>query len=466
MLLIHTVVKSFLRLAHIYRESLRTTFFLSPPRTLDALSPTGVLAFFLANEAIHIAIQRAYIEGPTTFYPNAFLWGGWSNLLVVWLCWLAQRLSHRTSSHANSNTPLSTLLAIILGQDVFFSLVNLSAYLLLIREPSHPIAHIQWIIYITLTAWAVMSTTVFLVRATEANKKVAGLIFTVLLGLYAVLYMSDPPWYWYAKSTESEASSADNFELSQATFERQAALASMARDTLRLQQQGRTELYAITFAPYQDDVFLNESKMVQEVLETQFDASQTLQQLINHPSTVETKPWATLENLERAINAAADKMNREEDVLLVYLTSHGGKNGELSSEFWPLATAKLTPTALNLMLDKANVKHRIIIISACYSGSWIPALKNENTLIITAADASHTSYGCGYKSELTYFGRALVDEQLRSTRNFEKAYRNAVPIIKQREIEAKKDDGFSNPQWVMGSGIKPILQQLENQPHL
>jgi hypothetical protein len=80
---------------------------------------------------------------------------------------------------------------------------------------------------------------------------------------------------------------------------------------------------------------------------------------------------------------------------------------------------------------------------------------------MTAADATHTSYGCGRLSELTYFGRAMFDEQLRKIRSFEQAFANALPRIKQREIDAGKDDGFSNPQISVGSGIRPVLKNLE-----
>ena len=85
---------------------------------------------------------------------------------------------------------------------------------------------------------------------------------------------------------------------------------------------------------------------------------------------------------------------------------------------------------------------------------------------MTAADAEHTSYGCGHRSELTFFGRAMFDEALRKTRSFEAAFVEAVPVIKQREIDAGKEDGFSNPQIRVGEGIRPVLdrlsQRLEN----
>jgi hypothetical protein len=80
---------------------------------------------------------------------------------------------------------------------------------------------------------------------------------------------------------------------------------------------------------------------------------------------------------------------------------------------------------------------------------------------MTAADATHTSYGCGSLSELTFFGRAMFDEQLRKTHSFEQAFARAVPLIQQREIDADKEDGFSNPQIRVGANIGPVLRALE-----
>lgn len=111
-------------------------------------------------------------------------------------------------------------------------------------------------------------------------------------------------------------------------------------------------------------------------------------------------------------------------------------------------------------LDKAGIRHRVVAISACYSGGWIEPLASPDTLVMTAADATHTSYGCGSRSELTFFGRAVFDEQLRSTHSFEEAFAKAVPVIRQREDEAGKNDGFSNPQIEVGDSIKSYLKQL------
>ncbi len=45
-------------------------------------------------------------------------------------------------------------------------------------------------------------------------------------------------------------------------------------------------------------------------------------------------------------------------------------------------------------LERSNIRRRVIIISACFSGSWIPRLANDDTIIMTAASAYRTSFGC------------------------------------------------------------------------
>ncbi|MGH8858317.1 MAG: C13 family peptidase, partial [Polaromonas sp.] len=181
----------------------------------------------------------------------------------------------------------------------------------------------------------------------------------------------------------------------------------------------------------------------------------------NHGSTVKTHPWATTLNLQRAIEALAQRMDRENDVLVVYLTSHGARDFKLAASHWPLEVAPLSPTELREALDKAGIRNRVIAVSACYSGGWADALASDTTLVMTAADATHTSYGCGRLSELTFFGRAMFDEQLRKTHSFEQAFARAVPLIRQREIDAGKEDGFSNPQIRVGANIGPVLRALE-----
>ena len=209
-------------------------------------------------------------------------------------------------------------------------------------------------------------------------------------------------------------------------------------------------------------VFRRESTMVSSLLQERFDAQGRVLHLLNHAETADTHAWATPENLQRAVAALAARMDREHDMLVVYLTSHGARDHALAASHWPLQVAPATPELLRAALDAAGIRHRVIAVSACFSGGWIEPLATDSSLIMTAADATHTSYGCGTRSELTFFGRAVFHEQLRQTHSFTEAFAKAVPVIAQREVEAGKQDGFSNPQIHVGAQIVPVLRALEH----
>jgi hypothetical protein len=271
------------------------------------------------------------------------------------------------------------------------------------------------------------------------------------------------PWYSTAAAQDGAAT---RFKLDQEVFEKQQALLAAQLDALPSSHQGGpAQLYGIVFAPYgSEDVFRRESEMVAGVLADRFNAKGRIVQLVNSPRTVATHAWATPLNLNRTVDAIAKRMDRDKDILVVYLTSHGASDFRLAAWNWPLEVEALTPASLRAMLDAAGIKFRVIAISACFSGGWVDPLASDTTLVMTAADAQHTSYGCGRKSELTYFGRAVFDEQLRSgTRSFEEAFARAVPVIRDREQKAGKSDGFSNPQLRAGEEIRSALAALQGE---
>lgn len=282
----------------------------------------------------------------------------------------------------------------------------------------------------------------------------------VLLSVLDAWQFSDRPW-WPDMSQE-EADPRPRLVLNQEAFEQQQKVWREAVAVLDKQRAGLVDVYGIVFAPYaSEDVFLKEGRMVSGVLAERFDAKGRILHLQNHATTLDSLPWATPLNLDRAIEAVAQHMDREQDVLVIYMTSHGASNFKLAASHWPLEVEGLTPKALREMLDRAGVRHRVIAVSACYSGGWIEPLADDHTLVMTAANAERTSYGCGRKSELTYFGRAVFDEQLRKTYSFELAFEAARPVIEEREKTAGKKDGYSDPQIRVGKEIQSVLQGLE-----
>jgi hypothetical protein len=271
------------------------------------------------------------------------------------------------------------------------------------------------------------------------------------------------PTAWFPSAAAQQIAQGPQLKLDQQTVERQQILLADLLRSLPAHRGGPAQVWGIVFAPYAgEDVFLRESAMVADVLAQRFDARGRVVQLVNHDSTVATHPWATPLNLQRTIEAVAGRMDLDQDVLVLYLTSHGGGDFTLSARHSAFEVEPMTAPLLREMLDAAGIKYRVIAVSACFSGGWVEPLASDTTLVMTAADSEHTSYGCGSKSELTFFGRAVFDEQLRTgTRSFEEAFARAVPVIRERERQAHKSDGFSNPQLRVGAAIRPVLAALQ-----
>jgi hypothetical protein len=316
-----------------------------------------------------------------------------------------------------------------------------------------------WMLYLLLWAWTVGAVLRLTARfgVVRLRLGILALGMIALFGLAAV-HFPDRPW----KGDPALDKERPHLELSQEMFEAQQALLQKAVAGLAPERAGVVDVYALVFSPYAgEDVFLREGGMVAKLLAERFDADGRVIQLANHAATAQSLPWATRLNLERAVAGLAAHMDREHDVLVVYLTSHGAGDFKLAAANEPLNVDPVSPSELRRTLDQAGIRNRVIAVSACYSGGWVGPLASESTLVMTAADAAHTSYGCGRRSELTFFGRAVFDEQLRRTRSFEQAFAAAVPLIRQRETAAGKGDGFSNPQISVGDRIRPVLHELE-----
>lgn len=267
------------------------------------------------------------------------------------------------------------------------------------------------------------------------------------------------------KGTKPAPPPPPDLVLTQDVMEAQPVLLAKRLSELQPQRPGVVDVYAITFAPYSDeDVFRKESRMVADVMAQRFDARGRGIQLVNSVSTTDQWPWATRKNLQRTLQHIAKLMDRDEDVLFIHLTSHGAQDGELFAGFWPMTVEPVTPWLLRAWLDEAGIRNRVISVSACYSGTWVKPLADAHTLIMTASDASHTAYGCGRESELTFYGRAVFDEQLRRhTLSFEQAHAAARELIRKRETAAHKSDGYSNPQINVGASIRERLERLQSE---
>ena len=429
------------------------------PRTGQAApGPWQLAGLVLGSSLLLLLVERGHVVGPADFSLRDWLAPWWASLALLWLAWWALM--------ANKRHAVSAWWVLSTWASMPAALLNDALQWWLVRDPDGwSRGHWQtvfWGLSIFCLAWAVGALLLVSVRCIGRTWR------SPVFCLGAVLVLAVGMWQFPggAWTPAPEAESVELVQparlyLSQPVFEAQQALWQRQREAVLGQTDGEVDVFGLVFAPYAgENVFRNESTMVAQLLEQRFGAQGRVLHLLNHAETAGSHVWATPENLERAIAALGARMNLDEDVLVVYMTSHGARDHQLAAQHGPLEVAPVGPQRLKALLDHAGIRHRVVAISACYAGGWVGPLADDDTLVMTAADAEHTSYGCGTRSELTFFGRAVFHEQLRSTRSFVEAFERAVPVIAQREVEAGKADGFSNPQIHVGPRIGPRLQAL------
>lgn len=219
----------------------------------------------------------------------------------------------------------------------------------------------------------------------------------------------------------------------------------------------KVNLYFVAFAgDGEENVFRNEAEYADKLLTRRFDTTGHDLLLMNNPATLDERPLASLSNLETALKAVSEKMDRDTDVLLLFLTSHGTKDHLLYVSMDPLPLDQIAPDDLADALAKSGIRNKVVIISACYSGGFIDALKDESTMIIAAARADRPSFGCGSAAEITDFGRAFFVEALNRTDTFADAFTEARRLIDAWENRDSEDHSY--PQLVTTPQIDAKLK--------
>jgi len=221
---------------------------------------------------------------------------------------------------------------------------------------------------------------------------------------------------------------------------------------------GRPSLYFVAYAPDgEQDVFRKEALYGTRLFAERFGTAQRSLTLVNSRGTVGELPLASALNLDRGLRAIGRKMNPQQDILFLYLTSHGSRDAELVTKLPGLSFTPFNAPRLAQILKDSGIRWKVIVVSACYSGSFINSLKDDHTLVITAARADRTSFGCSDDAEFTYFGRAYLEQALNQTTSFTDAFGIARTLVDR--WETRDQEVHSEPQIAKGALIGAQLEQ-------
>lgn len=255
------------------------------------------------------------------------------------------------------------------------------------------------------------------------------------------------------------AEATPSFDAEQVIYN-QSTLVDKALAALKPETPGKVDLYVVAFAgDAEENVFRNEVEYAASLFARRFDAEGHVVVLENNPATVDTHPLATLTNLTWVLDGVAAKMNPEEDVLLVYLTTHGSHDHQLLVDLDPLPLDQISPEDLADALNTdPGVRWKVIVVNACYSGGFIDALRDDSTMVITSARADRTSFGCGADSDITYFGKAFLADALNETTSFRTAFDLARKYVST--WEDADNEQHSEPQIASTRSIEAKLDAL------
>lgn len=224
---------------------------------------------------------------------------------------------------------------------------------------------------------------------------------------------------------------------------------------LQPQQPGTPDAYVVTIALDNDPAFAREAA---RVLAARYGAQTRTLTLAGPDGVRDDAPHGSISALVLALSHIGALMDGAEDVLVLYTTSHGMELG-LTYHYGDSGYGILSPARLKAALEEAGIRRRVLILSACYSGVFVPLLASPDTAILTAAASTRTSFGCAAENDWTFFGDALINRALRQPVGLEDAAKLAGRSVAKWEITARLLSSL--PQTSIGAGAKGWLPQIE-----
>jgi hypothetical protein len=258
---------------------------------------------------------------------------------------------------------------------------------------------------------------------------------------------------------ETQAAAGDALADSEAILFGQAGRIDEALSAVGQDTSPKPKAYFLGFAGVGDEkVFAQEIGLASRVLGERYDIAARKLSLINDQRDLESTPLATVSGLKYALRGLGSRMNPDRDVLFLSISSHGADDPAIIVSNSQLPLQDLTDDDLADALRESGIKWRVIIISACYAGGFIESLSDPRTIVITAASADRTSFGCSNDRDLTYFGEAFYRDALPGARSLRDAFETAKAAIAARERREHVD--ASNPQAYFGKAMEERLASM------
>ncbi|HUQ10323.1 MAG TPA: C13 family peptidase [Steroidobacteraceae bacterium] len=382
--------------------------------TIALLSVTALAAWILLDPLLH---SRELV----------FSWYGVPDLAgvaagVLGFAWLLHKLSRPPLEFRRALVlTLGALPLAMLGAVASWKLVDIMLQLL----------------GVVLASWALAYFARALRAITGRRQPIALLAgaAATLLFMLSFDYLQANPRLWVRAEDRLDrfnASGVDWARMSRVQFAQQSRIdADVAR--LDAQDAAAMDVFFLGFAGYgHQQIFAREIDLASQVVHSRYGSGTRSLRLVNDRTDLDSWPIASEPGLRHALRKLGENMG-DEDVLFMVLSSHGDRGEGVRVSSPGTVTTQIDPGVLDDMLDEAGILWRVIVVSACYSGSFVEALSNDQTIVITAAAHDRKSFGCNDSRALTYFGEAFFRDALARSDSLRAAFQAARAALEKKE---------------------------------
>lgn len=252
---------------------------------------------------------------------------------------------------------------------------------------------------------------------------------------------------------------------SEALWTAQPSLVAQAVSRISSQRtdRGRTFIVSVAAGGSQQ-LFGREGRAVLEMFERRFGEGREGILLSNSAKDLERVPLATRTNLLAIFDGIGGYYDPRRDLAVIYLSAHGSKDAELATDLPDYSSLKpISAQHLATELDSAGITRRIVIVSACYAGSWIKPLATPDTIVIAASAADRTSFGCDDRRQYTVFGEAIINSALAQGASLSQSFDNMKRRIDREETQSETT--HSLPQVFVGARMADIWNSPKQTLH-
>ncbi len=141
------------------------------------------------------------------------------------------------------------------------------------------------------------------------------------------------------------------------------------------------------------------------------------------------------------------------DGCLVYVTSHGSPDGVVVGD------DETTPAQFASAVDFAcGARPTAVIISACFSGVFVPALRGPARFVLTAARPDRSSFGCGESDRYPFFDGCVIEDLPHAVDFTDLARRVRLCVAAREDTEGMRPR--SQPQVFIGSRFSAAMPRF------